>query len=230
VKKKTNFFQQGLTAIELLVVLVIIGILVVIFAQWVNPRIQIGRAKKAREQAMMLEFLRATLRYYQAHGDFPGITVEQYEWAIGDGSFCRALFVGETQMVEMLIEEGELKSSFANEDLFNDEGNEQIAILLDPSKCDCDPSESIYCDQMAQAEGPWACVVPFTEEDQQAAESQGGNDLVYIKTTGEHDDPEHRNSLCTIYDPSGDSGCHVMNPWNWDAPWYSQPCWRCYTP
>lgn len=219
-----GFWQKGVTIIELIVVLAILGILIVIWAQWVNPRIHIGKAKEARQEALINEVLKATLRYYQTHGSFPGITEDQYDFATGTGVYegtgCHAIFISETDTINVLIQEGEVKSSMANEDLFDGEGNDDAAILLEPAACDCQGSLD-FCQYLENIEGPWLCLVPYTDEDRQAAKSIEGNDLVHIETGSQ---------ACTIFDPEKDVGCHVSTDHDWSWPISKQPCWRCLTP
>lgn len=222
-KKKASFFQKsriprnlgeaGLTMIELLVVVAILGILVVVWAQWINPAVQMGKARKAKDEVVANEFLKATLRYYYAHGEYPGITPVEYNPGLEE-----AVRVSETEMVSTLVEEEELKRSYQNEELFNGEGYQEALVVIDPGNCSCSSEETEYCQNIASLEGPWVCMVPSDEEMEEIV-SSGSPDYVEINLEA--------HNRCRIFDPDGDSQCQMSsNPPNF----IENVCWKCQKP
>ncbi|MBU0619059.1 type II secretion system GspH family protein [Patescibacteria group bacterium] len=186
----------GFTTIELLVVLGILGILIVALIQRIAPGVQINKAKGARAEAICTEFLKASLRYYYAQGNYP--------WEVA-GSNIRV--VAETSALDNLIAEGEVKTSMKNEPVFDGEGNLEARLIIDPTQCN----------NCAQCSGPWVCVIPLTEDEQDQVEAGTSPDFVTINTGN-----------CQVH--SAGNSCTLPPGFSWSGPYIQQRCWKCFKP
>lgn len=222
---KKNVWQRGVTMIELVVVLVIIGILVIIWAQWINPKVQLDKAKQAKEEEQVVEILKATMRYYYNHGSWPGIPNPVPESYNGRAVFSADL---DNDLVEVLVEDGELKASAETDDneLIDGSGSQELAIIIMPETCSCRPLETDYCNGL---EGPWFCVVPSDASDRNTLEHESNPVFVELN----HDSPGI-GAACRIFDPNQTEeipqACLVNPDHDWSLDYDQQPCWKCFKP
>jgi general secretion pathway protein G len=70
-QKTKPFLQQGLTLIELLIVITIIGILAGGFLVVINPQEQIAKSQDSRKKTDLAEIQKALEIYYQDHDAYP---------------------------------------------------------------------------------------------------------------------------------------------------------------
>lgn len=154
-----NRDRRGFTTIELLVVLGILGILIVALVQRISPGVQLNKAKSARAEAVCTEFLKASLRYYYAQGEYP--------WDEA-GNNIRA--VEATDALDNLINEGEVKTSMKNEPVFDGEGNLEAILIIDPTECS----------NCSDCHGPWVCVIPLTEDERDQIEAGDSSEFITV--------------------------------------------------
>jgi len=202
--------------IELIVVLVIIGILIIIWAQWINPKVQLDKAKKVKEEEQVYELLKASLRYYYQYGYYPGITPVSYS-----EGFEQAQLLTDTDALNVLVEEGEIKESAKEEDLFANEG--EVYYIIEPGNCAClDPIGSTYCDNKSSLEGPWLCKYPDDADWEIILDQLEGNEeFVEINPS---------NQRCAIFDPDQAGKAIAFCAMTEKTAPERNHCWRCLKP
>lgn len=110
--------QKGFTLIELLVVIGILGILAAALVATIDPFEQLNKARDARVENTLVEFQNGLLRYYTIQGVMP--------WSPQSTDLCNGQVIPDatplatgspitpSDCVQALIDQGELKDSFAN--------------------------------------------------------------------------------------------------------------------
>lgn len=118
---RPTLLQKGFTLIELLVVIGILGILATALVATIDPFEQLKKAQDSNIKNALVEYLNANLRYYTTHNAMP--------WADpANGGFTGCGGATETisgqvlnagagvNCLEALIDDGELKTTYADAD------------------------------------------------------------------------------------------------------------------
>ncbi len=117
--KKNSSSSKGFTLIELLVVIGILGILAASLVATIDPFEQLKKAQDANVKNVLVEFLNATVRYYETHNAYP------WDSAANNGGACNSQTApvlnpmvlsgasGVSDCVTALQGDNELKSAFS---------------------------------------------------------------------------------------------------------------------
>lgn len=127
-------FQKGFTLIELLVVIGILGILAAALVATIDPFEQLNKASDARRENTLVEFQNGLLRYYTIKGTMPWEDpVDNCNGGVAPAALALATTGTESDCVTALIDQGELKTSYANspdlEDIFITETGPNAATM-----------------------------------------------------------------------------------------------------
>lgn len=157
----------GFTLIELLVVIGILGILAAALVATIDPFEQLRKAEDANIENAEIEFINAVIRYYTINSGYPwyGINVggdecagaqdddEEYELpATSLDTWIDATGAIPGGCLDVLIESGELKESFAGAEgildeiwVFQEPGSTGVTACYDPgSKAKTENAETKY--------------------------------------------------------------------------------------
>jgi prepilin-type N-terminal cleavage/methylation domain-containing protein len=122
--------QKGFTLIELLVVIGILGILATALVTTIDPFEQLKKAQDANVKNALVEYIEANLRYYTTHNNLPwsvsaasgrtcpgdtnGFTMASTDNNLSLSPASPVTGPGMAGCVDVLIDDGELKSQFSN--------------------------------------------------------------------------------------------------------------------